>query len=369
MRRFLSTVLLTLPLLTACRDAKVETYRIAKETDAPPPDANTAPATGGGMSGMPVDRAEGRALTWTAPAHWTSKAASSMRKATYVLTGASGVTAELAITAFPGDVGGDVANVNRWRGQLGLPPVEAAELPALLHRSETHGLAITVVDLAGVKQENTQRMLGAIVPFEGATWFFKLTGADALVATEKANFLTFVQSIQPGPTSASAPAAATPTPAPAPAADMASTPVPNAAGPSLTWTAPADWQAKPASAMRKATFLVPAPGGGTFELAITAFPGDVGGELANVNRWRGQLGLQPLADADLAGAVTHLSANGLSFTLVDFASAPAGQSKRMVGAMVPFGGATWFFKLLGPDAAVAAQKPAFLAFLQTVKAL
>jgi len=365
--------LLTLPLLSACRDSKVESYRIAKETDAPPAQAG-APAAGD-MAGQPVPRAEGRELTWTAPAHWTSKAASSMRKATYVVPGAGGATAELAITAFPGDVGGDLANVNRWRGQLGLPPIAAAELPAALARSESHGLAVAVVDLVNPAAPNAPRMLGSIVPFEDSTWFFKLTGPDALVAAEKPNYLAFVQSIQataapamPAPADPHvAPVASVARPLPAPA-DMAGPPVTTAAGPGLSWTAPADWQSKPASAMRKATYLVPLAGGGTAELAVTAFPGDVGGELANVNRWRGQLQLPPLAEADLAGAVTRLASHGLNFTITDFTGTTAAGAQRMLGAMAPFGGATWFFKLTGPDAAVAAQKPAFLAFLQTVQA-
>jgi hypothetical protein len=59
--------------------------------------------------------------------------------------------------------------------------------------------------------------------------------------------------------------------------------------------------------------------------------------------------------------------NGLSFTIVDFANPQAAKSQRILGALVPYGGATWFFKLMGPDSTVAAAKPAFLAFLQNVK--
>jgi hypothetical protein len=150
-------------------------------------------------------------------------------------------------------------------------------------------------------------------------------------------------------------------PASAPAdADTGNAP---AAGPSLTWAAPADWKAKPATAMRKGSFAVPGEGGAEADLSISAFPGDVGGELANVNRWRGQVGLPPLGDADLAGAVTRLSHDGLSFAVVDC----AGAGKRLLGAIIPFGNGTWFVKLIGPEALVAARKPAFLAFLQTVK--
>jgi hypothetical protein len=39
-------------------------------------------------------------------------------------------------------------------------------------------------------------MIGAIVPFEGATWFFKLTGPDTIVAQEKTAFMDFLKTIK-----------------------------------------------------------------------------------------------------------------------------------------------------------------------------
>ena len=177
--------------------------------------------------------------------------------------------------------------------------------------------------------------------------------------------------VPPGLAAASTNAASAPLPGgPAPAApgpDMASTAVPTAEGSDLAWTAPTDWKPKTPGAMRKGSFSVPGPDGDA-DLSITAFPGDVGGELANLNRWRGQIQLGPLAAGDLSAATTRLQQNGLSFVLVDFVSPAAPKPARIVGAMVPVNGATWFFKLMGPDATVAAAKPAFLTFLQTVRA-
>ena len=46
---------------------------------------------------------------------------------------------------------------------------------------------------------------------------------------------------------------------------------------------------------------------------------------------------------------------------------PSGSGTRLIGAMVPVDGATWFFKLLGPDAIATAAKPAFLEFVKTIK--
>lgn len=189
-----------------------------------------------------------------------------------------------------------------------------------------------------------------------------------------------VEALPPGMAAASTNAGTAPNPgSPAPVnaggpaapmaggSDMASTAVPTANGSDLTWAAPADWKAKPPGAMRKGSFAVSGAGGDA-DLSITAFPGDVGGELANVNRWRGQIELPPLSEGDLAGATTRLDQNGLSFVLVDFVSPSTNKPARIVGAIVPVNGATWFFKLMGPDATVAAAKPAFLTFLAGVRA-
>jgi hypothetical protein len=152
-----------------------------------------------------------------------------------------------------------------------------------------------------------------------------------------------------------------------PQANMADTTVATATGLDLTWTPPSGWQSKAGSAMRKGTYLITDAAGASAELAITAFPGDVGGEVANVNRWRGQLQLGPLTETEVSAGISRSTVNGLSVAVVDFANSTSSPPQRMLGAMIPFGGATWFFKLMGPDTTVAAAKPAFLAFLQTVK--
>lgn len=155
--------------------------------------------------------------------------------------------------------------------------------------------------------------------------------------------------------------------APSMPSNMANTAVPTATGSALTWTAPADWQPKPPSAMRKGSYTVRGDRGEA-DFSITAFPGDVGGELANVNRWRGQISLPPIGETDLAGVRTQLEQNGLTFTVVEFANTDPANPQRLIGALVPFEGATWFFKLTGPDPVVASAKPAFLELLRSVQA-
>jgi hypothetical protein len=166
----------------------------------------------------------------------------------------------------------------------------------------------------------------------------------------------------PADSGAQADAAAPAAPGPA----MADTAVPTA-DTTLVWQAPAQWVSKPATQFRKATYAVPGDAGES-DLSITAFPGEAGGELANVNRWRSQLAQPPLGPDDLGGAVTRVEANGLKFAIVEIAPRGDPAGKGMIGAMVPVGGSTWFFKLTGPGPAVKAAKPAFIEFLRTVRA-
>lgn len=203
-RATLALVVLTL-LVSACRKQEITTYRVPKEAApaaapvaAPAAGSATPPMAGGGsnMANTAVATASGTGLVWTAPTSWTAKPTGAMRKGSYTIKGADG-EADLSITAFPGDVGGDLANLNRWRGQIQLPPVAQSEFEAATQHLDKNGLHLTVADLAGTGA-NPQRILGVMVPFEGATWFFKLMGPDKVVAQEKAAFLQFVETIKPG---------------------------------------------------------------------------------------------------------------------------------------------------------------------------
>lgn len=369
---FAALILLT----TACRKAEVTSYRVPKEKDSETAtvaagDTAGAPTTPPGMAGTPVATAQGSGLEWTAPADWKAKPASAMRKGSYTIPGDGATEADFSITAFPGDVGGELANVNRWRGQVQLPPLAEADGASAVTRIEHGGVQFAVVNFAATDPAGAQRILGAIVPFAGSTWFFKITGPGTVVEKARPAFLEFLNTVHAsaGATTAAPIASASPAaPSPVtPLPGMAGTSVPTAAGPGLVWVAPANWRPKPGSAMRKGSFEVPGDTGEAGDLSITAFPGDVGGELANVNRWRNQVQLPPVAESELGAAVTRVTQNNLAFAIVDF-TAPGTNSPGILGAIVPFAGATWFIKLTGPAALLAKAKPSFLEFLKTVRA-
>jgi hypothetical protein len=188
-------------LLAACGEERVASYRVPKEKDPELPmaaaDAGAQPAQAAGpsMADTSVPTAGGDSLVWQAPAGWVPKAASAMRKGSFSVPGAGG-EADLSITAFPGDVGGELANVNRWRGQVGLTPLGPEGLDASVSRFSANGLAFTLVDLTGQGDPGAKAILGAIVPFGGSTWFFKLSGTGALVGGSKAAFVDFLHTVK-----------------------------------------------------------------------------------------------------------------------------------------------------------------------------
>ena len=137
---------------------------------------------------------------------------------------------------------------------------------------------------------------------------------------------------------------------------------------SLTWAAPDHWAAKPLGAMRRGSFTA-RNAAGEADCSIFVFGAAQNPLLDNINRWRGQIGLAPLSEAQLPAESSTLEHAGLRFTTIDLAGPPpaAGSATRVLGAILYRGDEAWFFKLTGPDAVVAAERASFLDFLRTVR--
>jgi hypothetical protein len=148
----------------------------------------------------------------------------------------------------------------------------------------------------------------------------------------------------------------------APAALAASAVMPpSAEGGGLRWTLPAGWKEAPGGGpMRYATLT--APVAGKVEVTVIRLPGPAGGELANVNRWRSQLGLPPLGEGDLAGARQVLTTVAGPLNVYDFTSAGAKKARTIAG-FAELQGESWFLKLTGDAEAVQKARAGFLELL------
>jgi hypothetical protein len=133
----------------------------------------------------------------------------------------------------------------------------------------------------------------------------------------------------------------------------------------LRWTLPAGWtETKGGGAMRFATMKPPVAG--KAEVTVIVLPGPAGGELANVNRWRNQIGLPPLGERELGAARKPLRAKGAPISVYDFASETP-QRSRVVAGLTERSGNTWFVKLSGDAEAVSAARPAFMSLLESLR--
>jgi len=169
----------------------------------------------------------------------------------------------------------------------------------------------------------------------------------------------------PAATPPTGPVAAQPAPSPAVAAPMvapASMKAEAAAFDAPKWAKlPAGWSVGPENSMRKATWIASGPNGSKAEIAVTVFPGSVGGLTANVNRWRGQIGLAPASPDEIAGSAATVKVGGIESQR--FVMTSADGKKSVDAVMTSKDGATWFFKMNGETAAVEANAGAFVAFL------
>ena len=370
--------------LAGCRENPVSTYEVARTERPQRPPMVAA----GSTNDLPPHRSAD--LEWTKPAGWSEGPGSQMRLASYAFTAPDGSIADVSVTSFPDAAGGLLANINRWRSQVGLAPVNApveSGTPV-----EIAGQQAWLLDLSGTASGNAPamgnapalsgpvRLLGAIVPAGGTSWFFKMIGPVEVVTSQEAAFRELIASIRA--VTAADPHAgldmsAAGTPAdPHAGLDLGSMTAgasllpeqPKPAG--FTFEAPDGWEPRPGSAMRVASFGIPGPGVPAADVSVFALGGPAGGELANVNRWRGQLGLAPVDPAQLEAAAVRIEGNeGMVLRLFEFESQAAvldgAHRMRMMAAILPRGDTTWFFKLTGESAHVASQREKFIAFVRS----
>ena len=170
------------------------------ESDAPSSPASSAPAapTDPGAAAPKDDAPAGKresagGVSWESPAGWSQGAEKPMRLAT--LTDG---TAEIVVSRFPADPqgnpgGGLMANVNRFRSQVQLPPVASdAEAEKLITEVDVAGKKARVIDLKGEQSRN----LIAMIPGEGVLYYFRMTGDNDVVGSRKDAFDRIVQSVR-----------------------------------------------------------------------------------------------------------------------------------------------------------------------------
>lgn len=339
---------------TGCRQEEIRTSTVPKEAVAARPSH---------PQHAPSPRAP---IHWTTPAGWEELPAGGMRAGSFAVT-KDNQRADVSIIPLGGISGSELDNVNRWRNQVGLAPLSASELAATAEKVTIGSSPGALYDLAGTDPQSKQpaRILASILGAEGTTWFFKMTGPDALVAGEKEAFKQLLASVR---FETGAPDAADEPDGQKPISTNVER-IPGGTESKPQWETPAGWQELPATSMRVASFLVSGQNGEKADMSVIKLSGLAGGVLANVNRWRSQVGLEPVDEAGLEKLVTTRDVAGqkLLFVDMDGRAVETGDPARVLAAIVPQEGTTWFYKLFGHDKLVAAQKEAFVKFVESAR--
>ena len=328
-------------VLTACDEPKITSYRVAKEQAATTTDD---PHAGHAHAETPAPRSRPK-ITWTLPAGWRETAAGQVNLAAFNIQSADGKDAQVTVAALPFLAGRETDIVNLWRGQLGLSELTPEQAREQLRDLQINNEQAKLFELSSGDSAKPDKIVTVMIHRPGASWFYKLSGDTTTVEAQRAAFLDFIKSVK---LDESAPSEEAP----------ARTSVAASAFEKL---APKEWKPLPAGQMQLAKFEVPEVQGGKAQVSVSMFDNDTGGTLANVNRWRRQIGLGEITAAQLSEVTSPLDAKRPDSLLINLTN----NDQQILGAIVPRGGQWFFYKLMGTTPAVAAQKEAFVRFVAT----
>jgi hypothetical protein len=259
-------------------------------------------------------------VTWKVPAGWHEEKEQPQqgefkRFATFRLgeKGKGGLELTVIKLGREGQAASILANVNRWRGQLGLIGLRPSELEDEVEELKAVNATATLVDITGTGRA----VAGAQMP------------------------------PPEHPPVGKPPARGGPLP--------------------LAYTTPKGWTETRLRALSVATFRT-GEEGKSAEVTITPLAGPAGGLVGNVKRWRDQIGMPPASDEQIQKGLGKLDVGGTPATYVELVGPEVnGRQLAILGAIVPRGGETWFFKMTGPADVVAGQKANFEAFVRSVR--
>ena len=260
-------------------------------------------------------------VEWKAPEAWKQEDGRQFRVTTYLIPNGKEKPFELAISKLDAPDGVNdsylQANLSRWRGQLSLDPIDAADVAKVTTKVKFDGGEAWMVNFVGeASRSGSMGMPGAAGPMADRTP--PATPEEKPPATAQAGGSDFV-------------------------------------------ITPKGWGPGKASAMRKASFAV-TEGDMKADISVIVLPA-TNNLLDNVNRWRGQVGLESVSAAELEKTGKKVEVSGLPGTLVEL----VGKTETILGAMVIKGDSAYFFKLQAPVALAGKETARFEEFVKSAR--
>ena len=334
MRKFLLLAPLCLWVLSSCKDEEIRTYRVATDSTAETP---APPAADAAAEGDEPDDHATQSVVWQTPADWKPEKAGQFVTAAYALPSGGRVT----VSKLGGDGGGLAANINRWRGQVGLKPLADKDVTGQSLKIADSQEVMQLFNLTSANSAaDAEGILAGVLPLKTETWYFKFSGPVGVLRKTEGVFAEFLRSVRSvgSPKSSSTPSGVK----------------------KVHVTPPDGWTPSEGSTMRAASFSIAGADGTSADVSVVPIPGDSGSVLDNVNRWRSQLKLAPLTTVDEPPA-------GEIFTSQMTSSEPIQNGKKAAisSAILKRPGVTWFFKITGEATLVEANLDKFATFVRS----
>ncbi len=328
-------------VLTGCDRKTVRVYDAPKDRPfVPQKSAETeAPAAPAAERREEVWRP---ALTWTLPAGWKDAGPDAANVGRFAAGDAS-----VAVTALTSMEGKETVLVNMWRQVRGQEALEESEAAKLLSEVPIAGGRGQMFEFGDAKSEKANRFIVAFTHRPEGSLFFKIQGPDAAVTAQKPAFFEFLKSVKFSEGAAVNPGTNLPLEKPA----------------GWPGEVPAGWTEVAPGPMQQAKFSVPERDGAKADVMVSVFPSATGGTVENVKRWRRQLALADIADAEIAKLAQPLAGAPEGSVIVDLKNG----TRALTGAIVPRDGKWFFLKLLGDAPAVASARDSFVVFATKIR--
>lgn len=256
--------------------------------------------------------------TWKLPQDWKQLPGNMFRFATISIPQMESKALDVSVSSLDRGSNTVLANVNRWRGQIGLGDLGPGELKKAVPDIDIDGVVFSIVDMEGVQG-------GGGGPFAGGK--------------------------KP------------------PAFPEPKLPAGKEPGSPFAYEKPAGWKVPPRPFPLSVLSFVAEDGDAFAKVTVTPLPGKAGGWVANVNRWRGQVGLTSLSEMDLSRdpGTAELDVLGVKCKYVDCDNPKGAGDNRILGLIVEQPDRTLFVKMTGPSPLVGRNKAAFEAFVRSLR--
>lgn len=319
-------------------------------------------------------------LAFDLPEGWTQQQRTEYRLIN--LRPANDPRASCSVSVFGGAAGGLVDNINRWRDQFGLElstEEEMLNLPLIKLVGGNASLVELQGDYSGMAGEGGSdwALMGAIASTPAATIFVKMTAPKVLLDQERENFFAFVASLRFAGEDAMVDEHAGHDHAPGEGHGEEATeepqqePVPE----DVTFTAngfqftvPSTWSDGGPASMRTLNFRISAE----TECYLVVLPGEAGGLVPNLNRWQGQMGLDPLSEEEVEALPRALFLGEEAYLLqadgdyVGMDGMPHADM-TMLAMVLMREDDSLFLKMIGPEKEVVGQRESFLRLASTLE--